>query len=207
MAIINDFIPNTIVENTDCLVAHLPNGRLFAAKNIDGSNLRKLYTAFAGEFGRLQNKIYEISNEDDLSNTTNLITQWENALQIPDDCFINDGGLVIRRKQVVAKFALMNILTEKDWKDLALFFGFVIRIEYGVASSNVFTFTFPVTFYSSAKAARFTMIVVFEGSTGYPGNIFTMTFPIVFDPDTNIMRCLFEHLKPANVHVIYRWEP
>ncbi len=201
----NNFYPNTLIENTDCLVAYLPNGRLFAAKNIDGSDLRKLFGAFGKEFGRLQNKIYEISVEDDLANTTNLIDQWESALQIPDTCLKSANvPIAQRRKQIVAKFALMNITTEKDWIDLAWFFGFRIKIEYGI-SYGAFTYTFPIYFAGSVKAARFTMIITFLGMSK-PRNIFTLTFPIKFEENSNYVMCLFSKLKPANVNIHYRWE-
>lgn len=201
----NNFIPNTLIENTDCLVAYLPNGRLFAAKNIEEANLRKLYKALAKEFGRLQNKIYEISAEDDLANTTNLINEWEKALQIPDTCLKSlNVPIAQRRKQIVAKFALMNITTEKDWVDLAWFFGFRIKIEYGI-SYGAFTYKFPLYFAGSVKAAKFTMIITFLGISK-PKNIFTVKFPIQFDENTNYVMCLFSKLKPANVNIHYRWE-
>jgi uncharacterized protein YmfQ (DUF2313 family) len=201
---IDVFKPNTILENTNCLVSYLPNGRLFAAKNIDGTNLRKLYASFAPEFTRLQNKIYELSNEDDLSSTTNLISEWESSLGIPDTCLTNVVSLAQRRKQIVAKFALMNITTEKDWVDLAWFFGFRIKIEYGT-TYNVFTMKFPIYLAGSTKAARFTMIVTFV-DIYKPRNIFTMQFPIHFEENTIFLMCLFKKLKPANVNLHFRWK-
>lgn len=201
----NDFKPNTLIDNTDCLVAYLPNGRVFAAKNIEGTNLRKLYAAFAKEFGRLQNKIYELSVEDDLANTTNLINEWEKALQIPDTCLKNlNVPIEQRRKQIVAKFALMNIITEEDWINLAWFFGFRIKIEYGT-TAGLFTMQFPLYLAGSIRAAKFTMIITFMG-IAKPRNIFTVKFPIVFDENTNYMICLFNKLKPANVNIHWRWE-
>lgn len=204
MALINDFQPRTILDNTNGLVAYLPDGRLFAAKNIEGTNLRKLYQAFASEYTRLQNKIYELGIEDDLANTSNLIDEWERALLIPDTCLTNNTTLVQRRKQVVAKFALMNLVTEEDWIALARFFGYTITISRGV-TSNVFTMTFPIYFTGSIKAARFTMIIKFVGLKK-PSNIFTCTFPIVFSDNENFLMCLFYHLKPANVHLQFDWE-
>lgn len=201
----NNFLPNTLIENTDCLVAYLPNGRVFAAKNIEGSNLRNLFSAFAKEFGRLQNKIYEISVEDDLANTTNLINEWESSLQIPDTCLkVLNVPIEQRRKQIVAKFALMNITTEQDWINLAWFFGFRIKIDYGT-TFGLFTMTFPLYLSGSKRAARFTMIITFLGLYK-PRNVFTTKFPIVFDETKNFMICLFKKLKPANVNIHFRWE-
>jgi len=200
----NDFRPNTIVENTDCLVAYIPDGRLFAAKRIEGSNLRTLFSSFAFEFTRLQNKIYELSVEDDLAHTTNLLDEWEKALQIPDTCLTNTVSLVQRRKQLVAKFALMNLTTEKDWVDLAFFFGYRIKIEYGTQYS-IFTMKFPLYFSGSIKAAKFTMIINFY-ETEQPKNLFTLTFPIKFENSVQFLMCLFRKLKPANVNLHFRWK-
>lgn len=202
--IIYDFIPNTIIENTDCLVSYLPNGKIFAAKNIEGTNLRKLYTAFSQEFYRLQDKIYEISNEDDLENTTNLIDEWESALGIPDSCFSNVGtSIQQRRKQIVAKFAKMNITTEQDWIDLAKFFGYDIEIIHPIANSG-FDYTFDFYFFDN-KTARFTMIIKFL-NIPQPEDVFDCTFDFTFSDNNNVVICLFEHLKPANVQLIYEYE-
>jgi len=206
------FKPNTLVENTNALVAYLPNGRLFAAKNISGTNLRLLYGAFAKEFTRLQNKVYEISVEDDLANTTNLIDEWESALGIPDECLSNDENIAQRRKQIVAKFALMNLTTESDWINLAWFFGFRVRIDYGTTVS-LFPMTFPLYFSGSGKAARFTMVITFL-DLYQPSNVFTMTFPFTFeenntelDRDTTISIYETETEKGVDIYVFQARKP
>ena len=199
-----NFEPNTITENTNSLAAYMPNDDLFLAKYIEGSNLRKLLYGIAQEYNLVQNKIYEISVENDLLHTTNLIDEWERALGLPDTCMKTAGvPIAQRRKQIVAKFGKMNLTTEEDWKALATFFGFTIKIEYG-SQSDVFTMIFPVYFTGSAKAARFTMIITFMG-IAKPSNVFPMKFPFIFE-DTNFMICLFNKLKPANVNILYRWE-
>jgi len=204
MGIKTDFKPNTLLQNTNALAAYLPNGQLFVAKNLEGSNLRKSLTALANEYGRYQDKIYEVSTEDDIRNTTNLISEWESALGIPDQCLTSDTTIQQRRKQIEAKFALMNLTTESDWIYLANFFGFTITIEHG-SQASLFPMTFPILFSGSVKAAKFTMIIKFMGLRK-PGNIFTMKFPITFEQQTNYVLCLFEKLKPANVNIVYRWE-
>jgi len=133
-----------------------------------------------------------------------LIDEWERALNIPDTCLTNTVPIDQRRKQLVAKFALMNITTEEDWIYLANFFGFNIKIEYGTQYSE-FPMEFPLYFAGSIKAAKFTMIITFLGLEK-PSNIFTMTFPITFEDDNNFMMCLFKKLKPANVNIHFRWE-
>jgi hypothetical protein len=200
-----NFTPNSIVENADALGAYLPDGRLFVAKNINNSNLRNLLVSVSGEYTRLQNKIYEVSTEYDLENTTNLINEWESALGIPDTAFTKDTDIVQRRKQIVAKFALMNLTVDADWIYLAAFFGYTIEIRHGF-NYGVFPITFPWIFFGDAKSAKFTMVIVFKGLP-QPGNVFPIVFPIVFDKDTNFLINLFKKLKPANVNIKFLWEP
>lgn len=201
---INDFKPNTIIEMQSALIAYLPDGRLFLAKNDINSNLRRLFNAISLEYGRLQNKIYEISVETDIDEANNLINEWERSVAIPDFCLNTKHDITLRRKQVKAKFALMNLTTEKDWIDLAFFFGLRITIDYGT-TFDVFPMTFPIYFAGSAKAIKFTMIVNFY-EIDKPKNIFTLTFPVTFEEDTNFIKCLFKKLKPANVNLVFRYK-
>lgn len=211
-----DFTPNTIEENAQFFANMLPGGQPFAAKNIYDSNLRKLLKGFAYEGFRFQGKIYELSEEDYIPNTINLIEAWESALGIPDECFnIKPDTLPIeqRRKQVIAKLAKLHLTTEADWINLAAFFGFTIQIIRPIAGGH-FDYDFDFYMYDDDKNARFTMIVRFMGMTA-PENVFSCTFSIhapdtdpsfIFDDTQLFIICLFEHAKPANVHVIYEYE-
>lgn len=198
-----DFKPNSIETNAQTIANMLPGGDLFIAKNIKDSNLRKMLISLATELTRLEETIYELSIQYDLKNTVNLIDEWERALGIPDECFSSDGvPVALRQKQVFAKFALMNLVTEEDWKSLANLFGFTIQIIHPM-NNNGFDYTFDFYFFDD-KTARYTIIIKFMGISA-PEDVFDQTFDFTFSAD-NVLICLFEHLKPANVQIKYEYE-
>jgi uncharacterized protein YmfQ (DUF2313 family) len=194
-----NFDQNSIETNTALLAAYLPQGKMYDAKNIRDTNFNKLLTSFAQEYTRIQEKINELSYEDYIAQTQELIENWESALGIPDDCFTNTVSLTQRQLQCVVKFAQMNIQTEADFIQLAATLGYQIEILHGIVYS-VFPMLLPALL-GSAKSARFTMIIKFL-NMDKPQNVFPMTFPFVFQGQ-NVMECVFNHLKPANVRIIY----
>jgi hypothetical protein len=198
----NTFIPNNLNTNTKVMASYLPLGQAFNAKDIFNSNFNKLMRALAVEFGRDQSILYELSQEYNISKTNNLIEEWENALGIPDDCFSNTVSITQRQLQCVAKFAKMNIATEKDWIDLARFFGYNIAIEHG-DKYMVLPFTLPFIL-GTGKTSRFTIIIVFL-DLPKPSNVFPLTLPFTLGAGVNLIQCLYEHLKPANVKILYKF--
>jgi uncharacterized protein YmfQ (DUF2313 family) len=201
------FIENSIEVNTESLANYLPGGELFRAKRIEGSTLRTLLRSISLELGRLEAKLQELADEYYIEDTVNLLEEWENAVGIPDDCFKTDNQTIEwRRKQVIAKLALMNVTTPQDFVDLAAFFDIRVQILSGHEFFEGFPFTFPMTFYNSAKEARFTMIVYFPDIPS-PANTFPMTFPILFAVDpTDFIMCMFEKIKPAPVVLARRYQ-
>lgn len=196
----NNFTPNSIETNTNVLAAYLPEGRIYESKNVTTSNFHKLLKSFSQEYTRIQSKINELSVEYDMRETYELIEEWEKVLGIPDECFSIDGlDIKQRRLQCIVKFAQMNIQTEDDFIQLAKTLGYKIEILHGIDYS-IFPMTFPILL-GTAKQARFTMIVKFL-DLNKPQNVFPMTFPFEFQKE-NPLICVFEHLKPANVRIIY----
>lgn len=196
------FGTHTSTEQTNSLAAYLPPGDVFGASYEQGTNLRNLLIGLAAELYRVETTMNAIKYDHDPINTTQLITYWEAALGIPDSC-IQIGGqtLAQRRNNVIAKFAKMNIITSSDFISLAALFGFTVTITAG-KDVGVFPIPFPCWFFPSAKVARFTMIVTFPASQ----YVFPLAFPCNFSsPLTNIVQCLFNKLKPANVQVLYRY--
>lgn len=200
------FISNSVEENAQSIADYFLNGDFLRAKNIKDSNLRKYLHALSNEFTRVEQKIKEVADEHYIPLTYNLIDEWEKQLTIPDDCFSVIGKTIEeRRKQVIAKFALMNVTTDQDFIDLAAFFGVEVEIVNGIEHSNFFPFTFPIYFFGSIKEAKFTMIVYFK-NIDRPTNAFPLTFPFTFQPaNSNLVLCLFEKLKAAPYKIIPRY--
>lgn len=193
------FKVNTKDDITNSTASFMPGGRVFAAKNETDSTLRKFLSGLSLELFRIDEQMNLMSEDHDITKTTQFIEQWESAVGIPDDCFNTNGTLTERRTQVLAKLAKMNLTTEQDFIDLAALFGVNVTIRSG-KSASTFPMTFPIIMFDADKEAKFTMVVEFNESTGG----FPFTFPFTFtESRTNLVRCLFNKLRPANVQIIY----
>lgn len=199
------FRDHTKEEHATSLAHYLPDGLAFGAKNREGTNLYKLLVGLGCELFRVEAALNTAADEHEITETTLFIEEWERAVGIPDTCLRGNGTLEERRNHVLLKLAGLNISTREDFIALAAALGFTVTIEGGTVH-GLFPFTFPITFYASEKAARFTMIVTFQGLTGL--DQFAFTFPFTFGGAIqNIVRCLFEKLKPANTRIVYQFNP
>lgn len=197
------FVANSVKTNTQTLADYLPSDPVFESKNVDSSNLRTLLGAFAEELTRVEQKVQEVADEVYIAFTSNLIQQWESFVGIPDDCFkVENKTLEFRRKQVIAKIALMNATTTSDFVNLAAFFGVKVEISSEDEVEGEFPYTFPFQFACGLKACRFTMVVTFFDIPP-PSDLFPLTFPITFSENSlaAFIICMFERIKPANVQI------
>lgn len=200
------YVINSQEKNTQSLANYLPNGALFAGKNVEGTNIRNMLSSFALEIIRKETTLDTIATQYYPFNTVDFLAEWESALRIPDDCFEVEGvSIEQRQKQIIAKLALDKLITKDDFIALAAFFGYTITITTGL-EDNSFPFTFPFFLAGSEKEQKFTIIVTFKGiapEVGFP-YIFPLTFP---PPDPlEFLKCYIQKLVPANVKVIYRQE-
>jgi uncharacterized protein YmfQ (DUF2313 family) len=202
-----EFIPFSDDENTQSLADNLPDGRLSVAKNIPNTVFRDFLGALALEIGRVEGLIDFLADDYYIwtSTISGLLPSWERAVGIPDSCFkITDSTTLDRRiRGVIAKLALMNVVTADDFILLAKFFGYNVEITSGIGvHGNVFPLTFPIVFSATPKEARFTMIVNFTDKVS--PNVFPFTFPITFgDDEVAFLRCIFTKLKPAYCRIAF----
>lgn len=193
----------TVKSQTQTLGDFLRSDRLFAAKNIDDSKLRKLLVGLAYEIGRAEGTIQLSSDEYDIPDTTHLIEEWEAALGIPDECINLDTTLSQRRLNVLTKLTAMGVSTKAGFEALALTFGYTVTVTPG-QDALTFPFTFP--FILGDSNPKWTMVVNMPLATKPAG--FDFTFPITFDDDgslTNIIICLFNKLAPSFIKVMYNY--
>ena len=178
----------TLEEVTNSLAQALPQGRLFQAGKIQGTNLRKLLTGLSPEIGRIEgaiaNDLYEqyfINEKKD-----GLLEEWEREVGIPDNIFSITGKTRAERvDQVISKINMDFVITEEDYVALALVFGFTIEIKPGI-EGNTFTYTFPFILVDTLKVLRFVIKVFNTGGS-----------------DISILKNLFNKIKPANVIILY----
>jgi len=189
-----------LAEHTQRLADYLPGGRLFAAKDRDGSNLRSLLTGIADELFTADGYIVDYQNDIIPDATVYFIEEWEQALGIPDSCFAGTGTLNERRRDIILKLVTLGVQTADEFVSIAALFGVAVTVE-SAAPHGIFPMTFPI-FIGTAKDARFTLFVTF---TVNAVSRFPITFPLTFgDEFIPIIECLFRRLKPANCDVYFQ---
>lgn len=194
-------INKTRQEHTQALANYLPNGYMFEAKNIKDSNFRQLLRGIAGELFTAQGYLVTLEQEY-FPETTNLfLSEWESALGIPDSCFDGQGTNDDRRRDILVKLAASGVQTAEDFTDLAALFGVPILVTPGIEAAS-FPISFPIIFFNTPSDSRYTIVIDFPLPTG---GFFIYNFPITFgDATQNILRCIFQKLRPANCQIIFR---
>jgi hypothetical protein len=186
-------------QQAQTIANYLPGGKVFAAKNIIGSIIRKLLLGFSVESLRID-ALIALFRKDTVPDTTqNFLDEWESALGIPDSCFSGLGSGTQRRLEILVKLAGYGLQTSQDFIDLAAKFGITINAEGG-AHRGIYG-GLPEIVFGSDKEARFTLVIAPIANIGEQ---FPYTFPITFGTqDLATLECLFHKLKPANVQLMY----
>lgn len=181
---------HTLEQHINALASYLPNGKLWAAKFIEGSNMRSLLKGLSIEVLNAEAFLTDLQNDFLPDTTEQFIDEWEKALGIPDDCFSGNGSPDIRRRDILIKLASLGVQTKQDFISLAQLFGITVNVLGGIESGETF---------STPKEARFTIVVTFQVDAA---NEFPLTFPFPFgDEVIALVECLFRKLKPSNCNV------
>jgi len=197
------FGPHTEEEQGQSLANYLPNGRIFAAKNQEGTTLKNLIFGLGIELFRAEGKQNEIICEHFPEDTELLLAEWESALGIPDDCIPIAETAAERRENIITKLTALGVATKEGFEALALELGFSVRVDGG-GRWGIFPMEFPAMLFNNPSDARFTMVVDFLVPLDL--NVFDFTFPVVFgDNVNNVIICLFERLRPANADLVFRF--
>ncbi len=200
------FEAHTLQQQTDAMARYLPSDKLFATKNFDGTNLRKLLVGLNGEVVRVDQIFQSVWDGTNILTTTDTdyMSAWEAAVGIPNTYFAQTTSLTIeeRRQQVLIQLRSLGVLTAQDFIDLAALLGVTITIIPGI-DYGAFPLTFPIPFFATTTQARFTMIVNMPASL--LGYTFPITFPLMFSSGNNIISTLFNILKPANTVIIFNY--
>lgn len=198
------FIADTYNEVWQSLANYMPGGRLFEAKNITDSNMRKLLGSLAFTILQLELDMQKLADEMDIQRTNFLIEEWEKVVGIPDTCFRPTPSTPIdmRRKWVIVKLTLMNTTTADDWIYLAAYLGVTIEIRYGVEYSE-FPLAVPFVLASGLLASRYTMVIIVENVIAY-GDMFPLPVPFTIGTNsTQLLQCIFSKIKPADVRLVF----
>ncbi len=198
-----EFQAHSLEDNTSALAAYLPNDKLFAAKNIDGSNLRKMLKGLGGEMTRADQIFQSIWDGTNIVETTDpdYMSAWESAVGIPNTYFSQTTSLSIedRRQQVLIQLRSLGVLTAQDFIDLAALLGYTITIQQGI---NVLYPPYSVPFIpiTNERDARFIMFVNGLGTaSAFP----PYSVPFLPQNPGAQLQTLFNILKPTNTIIIY----
>lgn len=189
-------------DHARAVLNFLPGGNLFEAKNKNTSNLYKLFLGFSAELQRMEQTLYDITNDHDIRVTELLIERWESAVGIPDDCFNNTGTLDERRRNVLVKLAAIGANTEQDFIDLAAILGYAITIEHLDEIDFNPPYDIPLSLEFGVPESRFVWIVKGDGVAP---NVPPYDIPLSLEnAQASIIQCLFNKLKPAHTLILYR---
>lgn len=206
MTKISLFDPYTIDENQLLLARHLPIGRVWEKGFSQDSVIGKYLLGLACEFYRFETLASDIVKEFDISQTNQLLIEWEKSVGLPDSCFQTDLTIAQRRVQVEQKLGKFGgAQTKADFERIAAAFGITAQVFYGSCGDGFsFPWEFPTVFinYADYKEASHTIIVAIT-EIYTTDSTFALVFPIPFSSGPlTFLQCIFRKLAPANVEVV-----
>ena len=194
----------------ETLLAHLPRGVAWLAARIPGKNLYKLWQAYADAYEDAIETMCKLPTELDPYSTTELITEWETAVGLPDACLPAATTIEERRDYVVFRLSKRRWTTAQDWKDLAALFGLTITVTPGwlVQKPSLYPSCYPVYYRYLERLGRFHVYIDVAGGCGGDGYIYDypMAYPTTGE-NCALFMCIINRVKPANVVVIWNNTP
>jgi len=197
--IFNNF---TTEEHTNFLANFLPNGKLFTAKFLEQTNLRKYLKGKSVEFQRVNDLFVTFINELDPNNTTDFLEEWESAIKIPDDCIPLASTVEERRENIVLKLTSLSVQTVEQFTAMALGFGFTITFSY----IQFPPFDVPATPLEFIPVSAFPPFDVPATPNFIQGSKFEVIVQSDFDTNptkANILQCLFKKLSISTYKFIF----
>lgn len=178
------------------LQALLPRGRAWTRD--PDAVLTSLLRGLAHVLAALDFRAVQLLDEVNPARTTNLLSDWERVLGLPDDCSEADAALPARRAAVLEKLVAQPDLNPRTYIDLAASFGLTITVDENDqaraarisgldASGGKHVFVWWVTI--SADSSRFFSVIS------------NVTRPLLdFEVNAEFV-CRLRNLVPAHTHL------
>lgn len=174
-----------------------PSGRAW-----DGDDFKKIVDTYAFEFCRVQERFNTFLKELDPRQTSELLTDWEIMLGLPDDCSTPGATVEERRNQVVQKLTntggssfeyfegiAENLGFDVTVSDFTPFFAGQAKVGDKLHNDPVWTYWFQVTAPSD-------ITTTFKAGVGKAGDK-------LVEVGNETLECTFDKLKPAHTNVLF----
>ena len=201
MAVTKDIFKTPTQDGTTTQLAeHLPQGKAWEAKGVDGTNLRALVSGCAKPFNTTQKNIEVLCNEFNINTTTLLIDEWEESVGLPDDCLGPTSNLQLRRDAVIQRLRRTPFVTLQEMQDYVdeLFPGAGIILFTGV-EYYTFEYDFEMIFLGEIDEK---FVIVAELPVQDPKFEYEFEYQFTGAADQTKLRCILERVLPANVLLI-----
>lgn len=195
---------------------HLPLGMAWEMFRRVGSTAWRLLWALAQPFEDAWEALCRVQTEIDPRTTTELITEWETAVGLPDSCLPEAMTIEERRAWVMWRLDKRRWASAEDWKELALLFGIRIAVVPGwiVQKPSLYAHSYPKKYDLFPKLGRFRVYIDVVDATfgGYDygaadrGDGYPVPYGMI-DESTNRIMCILDRVRPANVIIIWNTFP
>lgn len=190
---------HSLAQHTRSLAAYLPNGRIFGAKSVHGSNLFQLLEGLCGEILTAEGYLVDLNDKYFPSAESLFLTEWERAFGIPDDCFSVAATAAERAANILTKMAALGVQTAGDFVRLAAIFGKAVDVH--PLSAEAFPpYDVPLTPIGFPTARYIIVVSGVDLVAGVP------PYDVPFDLQSgeSILECVFRRIRPANCGILFR---
>lgn len=191
--------PNT--EGTaNELASHMPDGQVWEAKYIDGTNMRGLVYGASNPINKTEQLIEILSEEFDINQTTLLIDEWENSVGLPDECFGVVTDIGTRRQLVLDRIKKSPFVTLAELQSFVNAFldGIDVTLYPGKPYFSL-PYRLPQHLIGDVNKRFILVAEVDRGGESLP---YKLPQHLVRGIDEDRIRCLLEKVIPANVYLI-----
>lgn len=197
-------------RSQEVLDAHLPTGMAWEAFRRPGTTAWRLLWALGQAFEDAWEALCRLATELDPRTTTDMITDWEAAMGLPDPCLPAATTLEQRRAWVLWRLEKRRWTTAQDWHDLAALYGLEIIITPGwlVQKPSLYPSCYPIYYRNLPKLGRFRVYIDVVGGCGGEG--YNYDYPATYTGPGDLclaFQCMIERIRPANVVVIWNDTP
>ena len=194
----------TAASYVEMLFAILPRG--WAWPRDFGTVLRELLTALAQELARVANRIYDLVIEQNTLTTSEMLTDHETDLGIPDECIDLEDTTEERRRYANAKLTSVGGQSKIAFIELADSLGYDVTIDefspaiVGVAGiGDYISDPDRAFFYWRVNVNTFGRIIYAAVGDSVIGDLMSEYFGV---PE---LECIFNKFKPAHTHIIFQY--